>query len=136
MKQALILASAAALLAAGCATDVDHEARSEDEARLAEELAGYEQSGPARACVAMRDLGGNRSAGEAAIIFGGTGRNLWVNRPAAGCPKLGVGQALQTRTSGTQLCSGDIATVFDTTNGMSYGGCALGEFTPYRRRGS
>ena len=38
---------------------------------------------------------------------------------------------LVTRTSGTGLCSGDIARVVDVSNGITVGSCALGEFVPY-----
>jgi hypothetical protein len=85
-------------------------------------------------CVPSRDLRGNRSAGEGAIIFEGQSRNIvYVNRPRAGCPEIRSGLALKTRTTSTQLCSGDIVEVFDPVTGFSHGGCSLGEFTPYRR---
>jgi hypothetical protein len=32
----------------------------------------------------------------------------------------------------SQLCRGDIVTVFDPISGVEFGGCSLGEFTPYR----
>ena len=132
MKTLFLLGSLALL--AGCAAERPRELSQADEARLAGELADFEQDGPAIACVNSRDLQGNRSAGETAIIFEGVGRRLWVNRPAAGCPSLDHGRALQTRTSSTRLCRGDIATVFDPVSGVHYGGCGLGDFTPYRRR--
>jgi hypothetical protein len=134
MKYSIILASA--LLAAGCTTDegaqpVDMAAN--DEAKLAAQLRGYEPSGPPVSCVNSRELQGNRSAGETAIVFSGVGGRKWVNRPAAGCPDLGFSRALRTRTPSTQLCRGDIATVFDPVARIEYGGCGLGDFQPYRR---
>ena len=131
MKTLLILACAG--LAAGCTMNDPPEASADDEAKLATELRDYEQRGDAVSCVSTTQLRGNRSAGEGAIIFEGLGANLWVNRPPGGCPDLRKHLALRTRTTGTQLCRGDIALVFDPGSGMSYGGCALGEFTPYRR---
>lgn len=126
----------AACLAAGCTTDEPGDRvdmRADDEASLAAQLRGYERSGPPVQCVSTRDLKGNRSAGETAIVFSGTGGRKWVNRPAAGCPDLRFSRALKTRTTGTRLCSGDIATVFDPLTRMEYGGCGLGDFEPYRR---
>jgi hypothetical protein len=109
--------------------EMSAEARTE----LAAATEGRTAEAP-RNCVSSRELRGNRSAGEGAIIFDGPGRNLiYVNRPAAGCPELRPGLALKTRTPSTQLCAGDIVEVFDTLNGFSMGGCGLGEFTPYRR---
>jgi hypothetical protein len=84
-------------------------------------------------CVSSRSLRGNRSFGEGVILFEGHGGTVYVNRPAAGCPELGLGRSLVTRSSGTQLCQGDIAEVVDLSSGVGFGGCALGEFVPYRR---
>jgi hypothetical protein len=134
MKHLLLIA--AACLAAGCTTDEPGDRadiRADDEASLAAQLSGFEADGPPVQCVNSRDLKGNRSAGETAIVFSGSGGRLWVNRPAAGCPDLRMSRALKTRTPSTRLCRGDIATVFDTLTGFEYGGCGLGEFEPYRR---
>jgi len=124
---------ASACLAAGCTTDEPVETAAGDEAKLAAELRGFEPSGPPVTCVNMRDLQGNESAGEAAIVFDGNGGRKWVNRPAGGCPTLAFGRALRTRTTSAQLCRGDIATVFDPVSGSEFGGCGLGDFEPYRR---
>lgn len=124
----------ALLLAAGCAVEEAPEARADARAALAAELRGYEPAGDSAYCVQMRQLGGNRSVGNYAIIFEGNSRDrLWVNRPTAGCPSLDFGRALQVRTTSSRLCRGDIATVFDPVSGMTHGGCALGVFQPYRR---
>ena len=131
MRYFILLASAC--LAAGCTNDDPIETAGSDEAKLAAQLAGYAPSGPPVTCVNMRDLDGNRSAGEAAIVFDGRGGRKWVNRPAGGCPSLEFGRALRTRTSTSQLCRGDIATVFDPVARIEYGACGLGDFEPYRR---
>ena len=126
----------ALMLAAGCAAEEPPQAQADARAALAAELRDYEPAGAPEGCVQMRQLAGNRSVGNHAIIFASNSRDrIWVNRPAAGCPSLDHGRALQTRTSSTQLCRGDIATVFDPVSGMTYGGCGLGAFEPYRRRG-
>ena len=68
------------------------------------------------------------------ILFNGrTNDVVYVNRPAGGCSDLEFGRAIKTQTPTTRLCRGDIVTVFDPVSGMDYGGCSLGEFTPYRR---
>jgi hypothetical protein len=127
-----IIALAAAAFALGCAPAEPVAMSADDEAELAEELAGRE-AGPPLSCVSMRDLRGNKSIGEGVILFDGIGDTVYVNRPAGGCPELRFGRALQTRTSVAQLCRGDIAQVFDPVSGSSYGACGLGDFTPYRR---
>jgi hypothetical protein len=122
-------------LTAGCAMDDRAEAdrAGDTEAQLSTRLAGYQPDGPPVSCVNMRELRGNRSAGGAIVFEGTTRSRLWVNNPPGGCPNLGYGRALRTVTPSTQLCRGDIATVFDTVSGMEEGGCGLGEFQPYRR---
>ena len=134
MKRVMFAAGLALL--GGCAMNdpVDTPAAERDRASLSAALQGFEQAGPPVSCVNQRDLAGNRSAGEGAIIFQGrTSSKLWVNRPPAGCPSLDMGRALVTRTPSTQLCRGDIASVVDLTAGTQYGACGLGDFTPYRR---
>jgi hypothetical protein len=129
----LLTISCLALLAA-CARDEPLQADANGEARLSAALRDYSSAGPAVSCVSTRNLGGNRSAGEGAIIFdGGRHDRLWVNRPPAGCPDLSFGRALAVRTTTTKLCRGDIADVFDPVSGFHFGGCALGDFEPYRR---
>ena len=131
MRYLILIASVC--LAAGCTRDDPVETAVDDESRLAAQLAGYEPDGPPVACVNLRDLDGNRSAGNAAIVFAGRGGRKWVNRPAGGCPTLEFGRALRTRTTSGRLCRGDIATVFDPVPGVEYGACGLGDFEPYRR---
>ena len=127
-----IIALAAIAATAACTAE-PLEMSMDDEALLAAELRGFEQTGPAESCVSLRNLRGNRSVGEGAIVFEGQGDRIWVNRAPGGCPALTRSRAIKTQTTSTQLCRGDIATVFDPTTGFHYGGCGLGEFTPYRR---
>jgi hypothetical protein len=138
MKTIIILS--AAILAAGCtysggpqASARAQEQAAEGEGDLSAALSGR-IAGPPQDCVNEADLGGNKSYGRGVILFSGrTNDVVYVNRPAAGCPGLNFGRALKTRTTTTQLCRGDIVTVFDPVSGTEYGGCSLGEFTPYRR---
>lgn len=120
-----------ACLAAGCGGEGGvQSSRSADSA--AEALAGR-TAGPAISCVNLRDLRGNRSIGDGAILFEGPGGLVYVNRPAGGCPDLNTGRTLVTRTPSGRLCRGDIATVVDPVSQVDYGSCGLGEFVPYRR---
>jgi hypothetical protein len=135
-----IILLSVAILVAGCAHNGGPEVSAstqaqvaKDEADLAVALSGR-IAGPPQACVSQTELGGTRSFGRGIVLFSGrTGDVVYVNRPAAGCPDLGSGRAFKARTTATQFCRGDIVTVFDPVSGMDFGGCALGEFTPYRR---
>lgn len=134
MKQIVTLALAG-FVGAGCtaAADGPTQLSANAQTELANETRGR-IAGPPQSCVSHRDLRGNRSVGEEAIIFGAANdRVIYVNRPPAGCPQLSSSRALVTRTTSTQLCRGDIATVFDTASGIEFGGCGLGDFTSYRR---
>ncbi len=127
----LALSAAAACAPADPIETADRAAMAESQ--LAEALRDR-VAGPPISCVNRRLLRGNRSAGEGAIIFGDVGdRVLYVNNPPAGCPELNSGRALQTQSPSTQLCRGDIVSVFDPLTGFSHGSCGLGDFTPYRR---
>lgn len=134
MKQFLCLALAG-LSAAACtpAGPPDPEAAQRGAAELASALQGYQQSGPPVSCVQLRDLRGNRSAGDAIIFEGQTSGTLYVNTPPGGCPSLDYGRALVTRTPAGQLCRGDIADVVDPVSHTNFGGCGLGDFVPYKR---
>ena len=65
----------------------------------------------------------------------GTGTVNVVNL-SEGCGMLGVGgYALQTRSFGQGLCTGDIAQVVDVLNHMTVGSCSIGPIIPYTRPG-
>lgn len=138
----IIIISAAALASAACTYNASPEASARYAARQADKAAELDEAlsgrtaGEPVTCVNARDLGGNRSYGEGAILFRGrTNSVVYVNRPPAGCPDLDYGRALKIRTPSTQICRGDIVTVFDPVSRVEYGGCGLGDFTPYRRAG-
>ncbi len=118
-------------LAAACTAEPPAEASAEAQSELSVELAGR-TAGEPQMCVRQLDLTSNRTVGQA-LVFGTRGRDLvYVN--SADCPELKAGRALKTKTSGTQLCAGDIVDVFDPVAGFSFGSCGLREFTPYRRQ--
>jgi hypothetical protein len=121
-------------LVAGCMAQEPVELSASAQTRLAEALDGR-TSGTPQACVPQRTLRGNRSIANGVLLFEGPNDILYVNRPAGGCPTLEYGRSLRTRTVSSQLCRGDIVTVFDPVSGFEYGGCGLGDFVPYRRVG-
>ena len=125
----------AALAACTMATGSDSVAMTADaQARLDEALAGRTAEAPV-ACVQRRDLRGNRAIDERTILFEGTGNLVFVNRTRNACAGVRPWHALRMRTLGTSLCENDLVVAFDPTSGIEYGGCSLGEFTPYRRVG-
>ncbi|WP_114952930.1 hypothetical protein [Sphingosinicella terrae] len=101
---------------------------------LTAELSGR-TAGQPLPCVSQRDLRGNRSVGNEAILFEGPGDVVYVNRPPGGCATLNSGRTLVTRTTSGRLCRGDIVTIVDPVSGVDFGSCGLGDFVPYRRAG-
>ena len=121
-----------AALGGGLATAATGPGHQGHDADLAEVTADRTEL-PTVSCVPIRNLGGNRTVGDA-IVFGGNQRRIYVNHPPGGCPDIDSGRSLTFRTTQSQLCRGDIVTVVDRISGTSFGGCGLGDFTPYDRR--
>lgn len=133
-----------AIVAAGCAAGgavatgqsapTGQSAMSAEGSRsAAEALAGKVAGEPVR-CVRSSELRGNETLDDGRILFRSRGNLDYVNTPPAACPEINQFRAIKTRGSlGTNLCAGELLTVFDTQSGIEHGTCALGEFTPYRR---
>jgi hypothetical protein len=130
MKPVLMLALAGLV---GASSAPEPAALSEEaQGRLDHALEGR-MAEPAVSCVSQRLLRNNRSIGESVILFEGANGRLYVNRPPAGCPSLEYGRSMLTHTPMSQLCEGDIVTIFDPVSRFEYGSCGLGNFVPYRR---
>jgi hypothetical protein len=128
-----ILVIPMALAAAACTMQGDAASSSARDRSLDAVIAGRTAGTPV-SCVELRQLRGNRSFGPDAILFEGPTSSLaYVNRPAGGCAGLNRFRAIKLRTTSSQLCRGDIVTVFDPSSGAEFGSCPLGDFTPYRR---
>jgi len=134
MRNILVSTLAVAALA-GCAPSGTTASSSGDGgASLERALAGRTAEAPV-SCVNLQQLDGNKGYPDGSIVFEGKNRSIvYVNRPAGGCPGLSSFRALRTKTTSSQLCSGDIITIFDPSSGIEYGSCGLGQFTPYRRQ--
>ena len=123
-----------AVLAAGCSIAAGEPApvTAADEAAMSEALAGLTPGEPV-SCVRRQDVRNSRAAGGNAILFDGPGNTVYVNRTTSSCPTIRPWHALRQRTISPNMCSGELVRVFDPQTGVEYGGCSLGEFTPYRR---
>ena len=126
-----VLALAPLALLAACGPIVPDVRTAKAQTQLTRALAG-KVAGKAVNCLPQY-----RSS-DMTVIDGNTilfhdGKTVYRNDPVGGCSPLGGGgYALVTRTSLGSLCSGDIATVLDTSAGMTVGSCSLSEFIPYR----
>lgn len=127
-----LLALPLVAFAVACVQSEPVELSADEQSELSQVLRGR-TAGATLSCVPQRNLRNSRSVGEGVILFDGPNNVIYVNRPSAGCPELTRSRALVTRTPSTQLCRGDISTVVEPATNFQFGGCTLGEFTPYRR---
>ena len=128
----LTIALIASALAA-CTTAPEPMTRSaEAEAHLGKLLAGKTAGVPVN-CLPSWRSGDMVVIDDNTVVFRNSARRVYRNDFRGGaCDRLGSGHyALVTRTTGTGLCSGDIAQVVDIANGFTVGSCVLGEFVPY-----
>ncbi len=131
MRMLLIAAAATSLMA--CET-MD----SQPDQRTARAQQDYDRAlagkapGKAESCLPMQRSNDMTVIDDDTLLYH-DGRTTYVNKPLGSCNNLARGSyALVTRSTGSQLCRGDIANVVDATSGTTVGSCALGDFVPYR----
>ena len=131
MRVISILVASAAL--ASCTTAPPQPFRAADKQREYVQLLNGKVPQPPRSCLPHSSSGDMRVIDDNTILFRDGASRVYVSNMRNGCNGLANGQnALVTRQYGSaDLCSGDIARVVDTTNGMFVGSCSFGEFTPY-----
>ena len=135
MRNWLILSLTLAV--AGSAVAKPSEARlkreAKEAARLETRLAGFEPGKPV-SCIDSRRAGGPESYGETTLLFRFNSKLIYRTETRGGCPRIGHGNALVTRSNSSQICRGDIARAVDlSASGMMAGSCVMGPFVPYRR---
>lgn len=126
----LAVVAATAALVAGATGPVVAGERLTGEARLEKMLEGR-VAGKPQSCI-NTFLNRNSTIIDRTAVVYGSGRTIWVNRPA-NARDLDDWDALLVRQHGTQLCRQDIVTTFDTSSGMYTGNVFLTEFVPYTR---
>jgi hypothetical protein len=133
IKAPLAAAIAVALLAAPSATIAKPEHSAKATEALAKALAGR-TAGPAVRCVPNFRSSDMKIVDDGTILFG-EGRTVYLQRPAGGCPGLGIGgNSLVARQFATnRMCQGDINEVVDVRNGITIGSCVFEDFIPYTK---
>ena len=132
MRIILIALSAASLI--GCSTATEPPVRSaQDQAKYLKLIEGRVAGAPL-SCLPSWDANDMRVIDDQTIVFGERTSRVYVANLRSPCDNVGQpGFALVTRTPTSQLCSGDIATVVQTSSGITAGSCVIGTFTPYTR---
>jgi hypothetical protein len=131
----ILIASAAAAGLAACSTSTEPPVRSaEGQAAYLRAIEGRVAGAPMN-CLPTWDANDMRVIDDQTIVFGERSNRVYVANLQAPCDNLGApGYALVTRSPGSPgMCSGDIATVVQTSSGMMGGSCVIGTFTPYTR---
>lgn len=90
-------------------------------------------AGAPRSCV-PRSRTGDRSRifDDHVIAYDGPGSTVYLNRPAS-CDALTSNHGIVAVSPSAQICRGDIIQVVEFQTGFNFGGCTLGEFTPYTK---
>ena len=129
----MILLAAAATSLAGCqTTDSPPEQRSAQAQATYDRMLADKTAGRPAKCLPQIRSNDMVVIDDDTILYR-VGRTTYVNQTLGSCHGLARGShALVTRSFGSQLCRGDIATVLDTRSGVTVGSCAFGDFVPYR----
>ena len=135
IRVSIILALGAAATLASCSTAPPvQESRSPQAAQdLSRALAGRVAGRP-MSCIPTYRTSQMQVIDDWTILFR-DGRTVYVQNPQGGCRGIGRGSTIMvSRLHGsTQLCSGDIQQLIDSSTRMPQGSCAFGPFIPYTR---
>lgn len=121
----------AALFAMAGAADA---ARPSPDEQLAKALDGRVAGEPVK-CISLRNIRSTQVIDRTAIVYGGHGRTIYVNRPTSGIAFLRDDMILVTDTRSSELCNIDIVKLMDPGSRMISGSIGLGDFVPYTRPG-
>ena len=119
----------ALLLLAALAAPAIAKPRLTSEQQLQKALDGLVAEKPT-SCIQLYPSNGSTTY-EGAVLYR-VGSKRYLNRFGDGCPFLHPDDGLITRSFGSQLCRGDIVTIFTPGIPIQRGSCVMGDFTPYR----
>ncbi len=121
------------LLAALCAiAGAASAARPSPDEQLAKAIAGRVAGEPVK-CIPLRNIRSTEVIDRTAIVYGGHGRTIYVNRPTSGTAFLRDDMILVTDTRSSELCNIDIVKLMDPGSKMISGSVGLGDFVPYTK---
>ncbi|MBB5519432.1 hypothetical protein [Amphiplicatus metriothermophilus] len=125
MRVNLPLASAALLIAMGCATTASERV---DE-KVVEKLAGFERTGETVGCLNVRSISSIDAADEKTFLVRVGVNDYYVNEARGRCSGATSNfNHLEYTLTAAQLCRLDVIRVVDNQTGTFYGSCSLGDF--------
>ncbi len=98
---------------------------------LDQALAGY-VAGPKENCLPQTRTPQSDSYGQT-VVYRFSRNLLYRNDMGPGCEGLGRGDIMIASTPMGRFCRGDIVQLVDRTSRFPTGGCAFGDFIPYRK---
>jgi hypothetical protein len=128
--RSLILAAASTSLFMTAATAVARD-RDTPDVQLQKLLAGRQAGRPVN-CLNQASLGSSTIIEGRGILYR-RGATIYLNVPRTGARDLDDDDILVTRSSGSQLCSGDSVNLVSRASRFQHGFVILGEFVPYTR---
>lgn len=126
----IVLAGASAALSADSKEYQAREA-ARDQVQLDKQLAGLVPGKP-QSCIDTFRYRDSTRVGDK-ILYKNGRNDVMVNDTGGGCFGLRRGDAIITRTYGSQVCRGDIVRTADLLTNTPSGSCSFGDFVPYRK---
>jgi hypothetical protein len=124
------------LLLVGCVTgpDTPPKLTEKQTQALEKDLAG-KVAGEKVSCISQSGGNDMHVISDDVLLYRISRNLVYKNELLGRCAGLSRGDTLVVELHGSQYCRGDLARVVDLTTGMLGGGCALGDFIPYRTPG-
>ncbi len=98
------------------------------DAKKADPLAAYKETGKTARCLRLVDIDQTRILDAQNILFTLKNGKLYISKLAHRCPGLARDRAISYSLSVPELCDLDIITVIDTGLHQEIGSCGLGVF--------
>jgi hypothetical protein len=88
--------------------------------------------GKPQSCLTTRQIEDINAVSDRVVLFHLKNGRTYRNDLPAACPQATrSGTAFSYRTTVSRLCAVDVLQIAEPASGFAYGGCPLGEFTPY-----
>ncbi len=135
MRKLMFALPIAALLAAPAAISGTKEVQlnEKDQSKFEKAIEGRTAGEPLK-CIGRTQQNNLRVIGDKYLVYGSSrnAKTIYVNEPYGGCQDADR-HTLVTRRFTSNLCSGEIAEVVDSTTGTFRGSCSFGDFVPYTK---
>ena len=130
--RAMIVPMAASLALIGCAGSYEPRPLTKKQATELEKALEGKVPGEKVSCISSYPGTSLRVISDNVLLYRVSSKLVYRNDLIGSCSGLTRGDTLVVKTFGSQYCRGDIARSVNLSAGIQSGGCALGDFIPYR----